>query len=431
MIFQDINWMRGRGKKMCPELRKRVLEGYRPTRFTPCFLNKSYTALITKWRKFPVIVQMEETSVQALSFHSLADTVGCKVKKELPVIDAFATEVNTEKLQVLLRNKDIKKIWHDGEIHAILDRASPTVNANGLWDEGYKGKGIVIAVLDTGIYNHPDLSQSIVEFKDLIDNQVNPYDDNGHGTHVAGCAAANGNQSEGKYKAPAPEADLVGVKVLNKMGSGSLSTVIEGIQWCIHNKERLSIRILNLSLGSNAYQSYQDDPVCQAAARAWDAGIVVCAAAGNSGPQPRTINSPATDPRILTVGAISDRESAEPEDDFVAEFSSRGPTIDGLTKPDVTAPGVQITALRSPGSFLDKQNKQSRVDNWHTTLSGTSMATPVCVGVIAQLLERNPALSPDEIKAFLMESAKKLPVFTEYDQGAGVINTQAAILQNP
>ena len=421
MFFQEVNWLRGYVHKMCPELRERVLRGYRPARFTPCFLNKSYTALVSRWRKFPVIVQLEPSSVNSLSVHSLADAVGCKLKRELPVIDAFSTEINTEKLKALLQNKDIKKIWHDGKIHAILDKASPTVNADQLWEDGYTGKGVVIAILDTGIYNHPDLVNRIVDFKDFIENQVNPYDDNGHGTHVAGCAAASGNQANGKYKAPAPEASLIGVKVLSKTGSGSLSTVIEGIQWCIQNMERQSIRIVNLSLGSSAYQSYQDDPVCLAASRAWEAGIVVCVAAGNSGPQARSINSPATDPRILTVGAVNDRNA---NNLYVAEFSSRGPTIDGLIKPDVIAPGVQITSLRSPGSYIDKQNKESRVDDWHTTLSGTSMATPVCAGVIAQLLEQDPTRSPDEIKTILMETAIKLPNQTKNDQGAGLITTK-------
>ncbi|MCW3489676.1 S8 family peptidase [Dethiobacter alkaliphilus] len=424
MIFQDVNWMRGYGTKMCPELRKRVLDCYRPARLTPCFLQKSIGKLTRRWKKVPIIVQLEKYAVHAMSTHSLAEEIGCKLKKNLQVIDAFASEVTTEQLEKLLRNKNVKKIWHDGEVHAVLDAASPTVGAPGLWDEGYTGKGIVIAVLDTGIYNHPDLQNRILDFKDLINDNTNPYDDNGHGTHVAGCAAASGSESNGKYKGPAPEAGLVGVKVLNKSGSGSLSTVIEGIGWCVQNKERLSIRIINLSLGSNAYQSHRDDPVCQAAVRAWEAGIVVCAAAGNSGPQPRTINSPAIEPGILTVGAINDRNPDE--DGFIAEFSSRGPTIDGLVKPDVCAPGVQITALRSPGSTIDKQNKDARVDNWHTSLSGTSMATPVCAGVIAQLLQQDPFLSPDEIKNLLMETAKPLTGYGENDQGAGVVNAHQA-----
>jgi serine protease AprX len=427
MVFQEVSWVRGHVNKLCPVLRTQVLGWYRPARHTPCFINKPIKAIKQKWGKIPVIVQLDEDYAGVLSVGALAESAGCKISKDLPLICAFGSKVNKKSLQKLVQKKEVKKIWYDGEIRAVLDVASPTVNADTLWDAGYTGKEITIAVLDTGVYNHPDLSGRIIGFMDFISHRGEPYDDNGHGTHVAGCAAASGESSEGKYKSPAPAANIVGVKVLNKMGSGSLSTVIEGIQWCIYSKERFKIRIMNLSLGSEAYQPYQNDPVCQAVEKAWEAGIAVFAAAGNSGPEPRTINSPGTDPMIITVGAANDRNTPEPADDTIASFSSRGPTYDDLAKPDVSAPGVNIVALRAPGSIIDKQNKETRVDNWHTKLSGTSMATPVAAGFAAQLLERDDGLSPDALKDLLMKTARKLDGYGPHDQGAGVIDGSNAL----
>ena len=420
MIHREVSWLRNEGERLCPELRKQVLSWYRPARYTPCFLTKAYTGIIKQRKKIPVIVQMSEDAVNFFSIQSMADAAGCRVKRDLPLIFSFSTEVNEKNLQKLLQNKGVKKVWYDREVRAVLDVAAPSVGSGYLWESGYTGKGIGIAVLDTGIYNHPDLDGRITGFRDLINNKSETYDDNGHGTHVAGCAASSGK----KYTGPAPQADVIGVKVLSKIGSGSLSIVIEGVQWCIQNQEQYRIRIINLSLGSETSQSYKDDPVCQAVEKAWDSGIFVCVAAGNSGPQARTINSPGIDPKILTVGATNDMKTKETGDDTIAEFSSRGPTPEGLRKPDVVAPGNNITSLRSPGSFLDKQNKDARVGNWYFTLSGTSMATPVCAGVAAQLLQKSPATTPDELKKLLINTARPLPNVGENDQGAGLIQTK-------
>jgi serine protease AprX len=329
-------------------------------------------------------------------------------------------------MEKLIKNKLVKKIWYDREVKAVLDVASPTVQSPQLWEQGVTGRGIVVAVLDTGIYDHPDLYGRIVGFKDFVKNKTNPYDDNGHGTHVAGDIGSNGSQSGNSYRAPAPEASLVGVKVLDKDGTGRLSTVIEGIQWCIDNKESLGIRILSMSLGSTAIESYADDPVCQAVEKAWVNGLVVCVAAGNDGPQLKTITSPGIDPLVITVGAADDMDTVTPEDNQAAWFSSRGPTIDGLIKPDLLAPGVNIVSLRSPGSTLDKQNKKTRIDNWYIPLSGTSMATPVCAGVVAQLLQRDGSLTPDQVKKRLMVNACKLENLDSNTQGAGVIDAGRA-----
>ncbi|MCR3921963.1 MAG: S8 family peptidase [Firmicutes bacterium] len=427
MIYQEVHWIRSYGAKLAPSLRKHVLSWYRPARYSPCFLNKYYTALLQKLRKIPVIVQLDHSSFTTLSFKTLSDETGCTIQKDLSLLDAFATKVNMNTLRALAENKDVIKIWYDEEVRAILDTASPTVQSEPVWNQEITGKDVTIAIIDTGVYLHPELTGRIIGFKDFVNDKAQPYDDNGHGTHVAGCAAANGRQSSGKYKAPAPKANIVGIKVLSKTGAGSLSAVIQGVQWCIENQAHYKIRILNLSLGSESFQSYRDDPVCMAVEKAWDAGLIVCVAAGNSGPETRTVNSPGNHPKIITVGALDDVNTINSNDDKIANFSSRGPTADNVVKPDVVAPGVNIVSLRSPGSFIDKQNKSARVASDYISLSGTSMATPVCAGVVALLLEKDPMLTPARTKTLLCETAGLLPAYGENDQGAGLINVQQAM----
>ncbi|MTI85054.1 MAG: serine protease [Firmicutes bacterium] len=426
MLLQEVNWIRLYSHKFCPLLRKAALEWYRPLKLVPCFIQKPIKFFKQKWYKKRVIVQLKDNPEGSFLFTQLASLAGCRIEKKLPLINSFATKVNAKSLQVLAQNDYVHKIWFDRDVKAVLDVASPTVGSPPLWDKNVDGKGIVVAVLDTGIFHHPDLSDRIKDFVDLINQKTDTYDDNGHGTHVAGDIASSGIQSELLFRGPAPEAQLVGVKVLDKMGSGSISTVIEGIQWCVDNKDTTGISVLNMSLGAAATESYTNDPVCQAVEKAWRAGLVVCVAAGNDGPQPQTIGSPGIDPIIITVGALDDAGTIESEDDRVAGFSSRGPTIDGLTKPDVIAPGNNIISLRSPGSMLDKKSRDGRVNEWYTSLSGTSMATPVCAGVVAQMLQANGSLTPDQVKASLMESARTLDLDPNI-QGAGIIDAQSAV----
>lgn len=427
MFFDEISWIRSYRHKLCPALKKQVLECYRPSKYVPCYMQKPLKQVKERWRKMPVIVQTYASNERSCDINKIAASAKCTIKKELPVINAFSTKIDAKKLESLVQNKDVKKVWFDREIRAVLDMASPTVHSPTLWNSNITGKGVVVAVLDTGIHDHPDLSGRVIAFKDFIKQKNELYDDNGHGTHVAGDIASNGSQSNYRYKGPAPEAKLVGIKVLNKMGSGSDSTVIEAIQWCIDNKETMGIKIINMSLGGEATQSYTEDPVCQAVERAWKSGIIVCVAAGNSGPEPRTIDSPGIHPMVITVGALDDINTSSPADNQVADFSSRGPTVDNLVKPDMLAPGANIVSLRSPRSMLDKQNKKSRVDEWYCSFSGTSMATPICSGVVAQMLQRDSSLKPDQVKKRLIASAKPLPDLDKNVQGAGVIDAQKSV----
>lgn len=426
-MYRRVQWIRSGSSKMCPLLRKEALEWYRQVNYMPCFLQRTILSFKQRWRKLPVIVQLNDdlgiNEARFMAFKSSA-----KIIKELPVINSFAARVTQKQLEALTKSPGVHRIWYDRPVHAVLDVASPVTRANQVWETGYTGRGVTVAVLDTGIYDHPDFSSPhnrITGFVDLINGSSAPYDDHGHGTHVAGDIGSGGNKSTGTYQGPAPEANLVGVKVMDKYGMGSLSTVIEGLDWCIRKKDELGISIVNLSLGSSATESYRHDPLCQAVEQVWSKGMVVCAAAGNDGPTEKTINSPGIDPVIITVGALDDGNTIDSVDDSIAEFSSRGPTVDGLVKPDVVAPGVNITSLTSPGGKHSKKNK-SNTDPWYISMSGTSMATPICAGVVALMLQANPTLTPDEIKQYLKKTSVDMG-HNSFLQGNGLIDAQQAV----
>jgi len=199
-----------------------------------------------------------------------------------------------------------------------------------------------------------------------------------------------------------------------------------GIQWCIDNKSKYNIKVISLSLGSTATVPAEEDPMVKIVNAAWESGIVVCVAAGNEGPEPQTIASPGISPKVITVGAMDDKNTKERTDDEVADFSSRGPTIDGIPKPDILSPGVNIVSLRSPNSHLDKLYKNNRVNKYYLSMSGTSMATPICAGVVALMLQANPNLTPDQVKKKLLETAEDWGLSANV-QGAGYIQADKAL----
>ena len=356
----------------------------------------------------------------------------------------------------------------------------------------YTGKGVTIAVMDTGVHPHPDFQGRLLGQVDFVQGLPMAYDDNGHGTHVSGCAAGDGTMSEGIHKGMAHEANIIGVKVLSGEGSGRNSDIIKGLQWCIENREELGIKVINMSLGGPSSKDWENDPINQAVKAAYEAGIVVMAAAGNEGPNRKTVGSPGNSPHAITVGAADDKETPDPSDDTMAEFSSRGPTKDGRPKPDIVAPGEHIFAALAPST--DKMNSGlsngilhkalagldempyetlSKLPNEtfqamglsgrtiaklkedentaqaefnrllaattrtelhesmaYQALPGTSMATPVAAGLVAALFEANPDLSPDQVREILTSSADKLPgKWGPNSQGAGMIDPDQALTQ--
>ncbi|MCM3668287.1 S8 family peptidase [Mesobacillus maritimus] len=418
--YSLIQLVRRNGHKLDRSVRQELLKVYQPFRTVPCFLHRPLEFFSKKGKKLPLVIEFNEGCFE-LGVNDVKKE-SSRTLHQHPTVSCCSTTLSVEKLEHLLDNcSHIKKVYYDRKVTALLDTATPAIRADQLQENGLTGKDVTIAIIDTGIYPHQDLQGRIKGFKDFINDRTDPYDDNGHGTHCAGDAAGNGTASGGLYRGPAYEATLVGVKVLDKKGSGSLSTVISGVDWCIQNQESLGIQVLSLSLGSDAVQSAKDDPVVMAVERAWDRGMVVCVAAGNSGPRESSIASPGISPKVITVGAANDNDSTTRSDDTVADFSSRGPTIDGLIKPDLVTPGVNIISLRAPNSFLDKINSAARVDTNYFSLSGTSMATPICAGVVAQMLQNNPNQTPDQIKQQLIRACQDLGQPAN-DQGNGYLD---------
>jgi len=243
---------------------------------------------------------------------------------------------------------EVEYISFDNKVFALLDIANSSIGSEIPHKNGLMGEGITVAIIDTGVSPHSDLvkpQNRIVGFKDFVNNRNNPYDDNGHGTHVAGIIGSNGYSSNGKYAGIAPKANILAVKALDENGSGDTSAVVSALQWIIDTKDDYNTKIVNISLGSPATNSYKSDPLVNAVDEAIKAGLTVVVAAGNSGPSSKTILSPGNSPSAITVGAVDDNKTPELDDDFIAPFSSRGPTKDGITKPDVVAPGVDIMSL--------------------------------------------------------------------------------------
>lgn len=406
---------------MHASLRHRVISLYRPPRLLPCWFHGLWYWLVDHFAHLAVIAEVEGDCQEA---HDYLQAQGFSVRP-LASFGHLCGRLRICDLQRLVSSGRIRRVWLDREIQPALDRA---INSSGAVraSRELSGAGVTIAFVDSGIHPHPDLRARIVGWADLVRRRRTPYDDHGHGTHVAGCAAGDGSRSGGRFRGMAPKALLVGVKVLDKLGSGPLSRLLEGIDWVIQNRRRYAIRVLSLSLGAQAAGHAVDDPLALAVERAWQAGLTVVTAAGNAGPEEGTIASPGIAPSVITVGAMDDRASSCRAEDLLAPFSSRGPTIEGWVKPDLVAPGVGITSLRAPRSLIDRLQPESRVGEWYATFSGTSMAAPIVAGLVALLLEKEPQLDPNGVKARLMETAEDWGL-QPVEQGAGYVNADGAI----
>lgn len=291
------------------------------------------------------------------------------------------------------------------------------------------GTGVGVAVIDSGVADHPDLHDAngnsrVVYSQSFVAGDTTTPDQYGHGTHVAGLVGGTGASSgtangyQATYAGMAPNVNLINLRVLDQNGSGTDSQVIAAIQQAIALKSTYNIRVINMSLGRPVFESYTLDPVDQAVEAAWQAGIVVVVAAGNTGRYAptngfATIGVPANDPAVITVGATMTQNTATRVDDKIASYSSKGPTaIDHLVKPDLVAPGNRLVSLRAAGTTMDTNDPEYEVAPTSGTamyyqLSGTSMATPVVSGAVALMLQQNPALTPDQVKARLMKTAWK------------------------
>ena len=253
----------------------------------------------------------------------------------------------------------------------------------------YTGKGIGVAVLDTGIFPHIDFTGRIWAFYDFLAFKRRPYDDNGHGTHVAGLVAGDGTASMGKYRGAAPGCGIISLKVLDRYGTGSQDDVLRALRWIRENRQQYRIRVVNISVGTTCNSKRNHARLLESVEQLWDEGVVVVTAAGNQGPRPGSITAPGSSKKVITVGSSDLLEGR-------SAISGRGPTAECVCKPDIVAPGSKIMSC-VPGKPYSYGVK-----------SGTSMSTPLVTGAIACALEKNPALTNTDIKTMLMNSAEDM-----------------------
>ncbi|MFJ5550655.1 S8 family peptidase [Streptomyces sp. NPDC093225] len=308
----------------------------------------------------------------------------------------------------------IARVWLDGIRTASLDRSTRQIGADKAWAAGYDGKGVKIAVLDTGVdATHPDLKGKVVAQRNFS-LAADVTDHFGHGTHVASIAAGTGAASGGKFRGVAPGATLLNGKVLDDGGSGDDSGIIAGMEWAVAQ----GADVINLSLGG-ADQPGIDPMEATVNRLSKEKGVLFAIAAGNAG-APGSVGSPGSAEAALTVGAVDDH-------DKLADFSSRGPRVgDGAIKPDVTAPGVDITAAAAPGSVIEKEVGQE--PKGYLTISGTSMATPHVAGAAALLKQQHPTWKGADLKGVLTASTKP-GAYTAFEQGSGRIAVDKALHQ--
>ena len=354
---------------------------------------------------------------------------GGRVTGDLHVINGFAARIDAQGAERLARQGGVHAVSLNAKVESkSIDAAqletsyNQSIRADDVWSRPATGKGIGVAVIDTGVAaGLDDFRVSATDRRSRVVAQAvtNPYADTprdtyGHGTHVAGIIAGNGTNRDagdtlrGKYVGVAPDANLISVKVDDDEGEASVLDVIYGIQFAIDFKDDYNIRVLNLSLESTVAESYRTDPLDAAAEAAWFSGIVVVAAAGNRGSASGAVDyAPGNDPFVISVGAVDDQGTDRVRDDRLESWSSRGVTQDGFRKPDVTAPGSRIVSLLSPNSDFAGMCGSCVVSDEYIRAGGTSMSAPMVAGAVANMLERDPGLTPDEVKDAIVRTQRR------------------------
>jgi serine protease AprX len=403
-----------------------------------------------------VIVQFRsEPSAEALRILSQSEA---NALKRFSKLDIFSAKLPPYALAQLANLDEVEYISPERNVE-LFGHISATTGVDNILAQNttvYDGSNIGIAILDSGIYDsHKSLrdnngNRSVVFSRDFTGEAI--IDDVfGHGTHVAALAGGSDQVARGAYRGVAPKANILNLRVLGSNGTGRLTDLLSALDWILANRAAQNIRVVNLSLGMPAVDSYLDDPLCRAARRLVDAGIVVVAAAGNNGKDAQgrkaygLIHSPGNEPSVITVGASNTFGTDSRTDDGVATYSSRGPTrsysvdtsgvkhFDNIIKPDLVAPGNKIISANAERNRLVASNPQLDA---HVSISGsrnmmflngTSMASPIVAGAAALLLQANPNLTPNMVKAILQFTAQPLAGFNEFDQGAGEVNIDGAI----
>lgn len=382
---------------------------------------------MNKNNKVQIIVHCKEHDSRSITLKDLGI-----IKYELPMIGAYVLEVDRSMLDIIKGMDGLIAMEFDANITALMDKVNDIIECKWAHENGYYGKGVGVAIIDTGISLHKDFIEGgnrVIAFKDFVNNKDEPYDDNGHGSHVAGIIGGNGYSSKGKYKGVAPACNLIVLKVLDEKGDGNISDVLAGLQWVIDNRRKYNIRVLNISVGTSAKDSLDENSLLvQGVNAVWDSGVTVVVAAGNNGPDPMSISTPGISRKVITVGSSDDNLSVEVFGSKTKDYSGRGPTPYCIKKPDIVAPGSNIISCNI-GRYLTRgvsntsRFQASGYPMMYTIKSGTSMATPVVSGAIALLLAAYPQLNNREVKLKLRDSAVDLGQRWE-KQGWGLLNVR-------
>jgi serine protease AprX len=404
------------------------------------------------------IVQFQ-SGTKAGQAREIVRDAGGRVTGELHVINGLAatmTAAGAKRLASVdgVHAVSLNAVTKPQSIDASLLATSynQSLGSERVWDDPATGKGVGVAVIDTGIAGTlPDFRVSASNSASRVVATVatNPYatsdnDEYGHGTHVAGIIAGNSNNRpssdplSGKYVGVAPDANLISIKASDADGNATVLDAIYGLQFAVDNKAAFNIRVVNLSLESTQAESYKTDPLDAAVESAWFSGIVVVAAAGNRGTASDAVSyAPGNDPFVISVGAVDDQGTKAPGDDALTSWSSRGRTQDGFAKPEVTAPGAHIVSALSPNSDFASLCPSCIVSGQYIRAGGTSMSAPMVSGLVANMLEEHPGLTPNQVKGILMDTARSISGAGKEAYAVPAVNTtsgsnpNAGIAPNP
>jgi hypothetical protein len=417
-----------------------------------------------------VIIQENGATARGLglNLNALLNVLGGRVTRTLGRLGVVTARVPVRSLGDLAARPEVRYVSPDrllrasGHIETTTGtesvRTQTGLSLLGLvWTAGtLDGSGVSVAVIDSGVDARHEVFQDSLGLSRVaasvdFTGEGRTDDPFGHGTHVASLAAGSGRPSGGVYEGIAPAAKVVNLRVLGSDGRGTTSGLLAALEWVLQNRTLYKIRVVNLSLGTTAVDSYRDDPACAAVRRLVDAGVVVVAAAGNNGRDGLgnkiygQIHSPGVEPSAVTVGASNTFGTDGRSDDGVTSFSSRGPTRgfrvddsgarrrDNLIKPDLTAPGNRVVGAAAANARLLSEHPELHVDSGQPAsrrmmyLSGTSMSTPVVAGAAALMLQANPSLTPNLVKSLLMLTAQQAAGHNVLEQGAGQLNVEGAV----
>lgn len=414
-------------------------------------------------------IVLQSSDINNPLLKSLLSTNQANVIRKMPGLNSMEVEVPVWAIENLSASRTTGHLSSNRPVANLghIETTTGVASARQTYGESnLNGENVGIVVIDSGLNKwHKsfqvrmqyggEYSRVVLEKNYLLHNQ-SIYDEHGHGTHVAGLAAGDSygnNPGLNDYRGVAPKAKIISLRVLNWAGEGRAADVLAALNWVYENRndQSLNMKVVNLSLGTPAVESYRNDPLCRAVRKLVDAGIVVVAAAGNDGKTANgnkiygRIHSPGNEPSAITVGASNTFQTDSRSDDGVTTYSSRGPTrsywtgsnnvknYDHLVKPDLVAPGNKLYSAFSMGGAFDEQNQNLVLNNYVEgnqkliRMSGSSMATPIVSGTVALMLQANPKLTPNMVKMILGYTAQPLAGFNQLEQGAGELNIEGAI----